>query len=225
MLRHTLAVNAEISNLGSVDDDSDFTVRFDPLATRGELLVLVRLEYRHPLWAKELLAVYEVTPDGAQMRRAVSFDLDDEDTAWDELDARALALAGDAAVPVDAAVTAIAHLNARRLEALELDPLATLIDHRPGGWGTLTSSRYVEFVRTMYGLAEQFQVRLLEIPRANSRAVLSRIRVTGVQAGGAFELEDWTVIEAERGTIGHLEQFPLDRRAEAEACFESFRPA
>ena len=170
--------------------------------------------------------MYEVTPDGAQMRRAVSFDLDDADTAWDELDARALALAGDAAVPVNAAVARDRpYSNTRRLEALELDPLATLLDHRPGGWGTLTSSRYVEFVRTMYGLAEQFQVRLLEIPRANSRAVLSRIRVTGVQAGGAFELEDWTVIEAERGTIGHLEQFPLDRRAEAEACFESFRPA
>lgn len=31
----------------------------------------------------------------------------------------------------------------------------------------------------------------------------------GVQAGGAFELEDWKVIEAGGGVIGRLEQFPL----------------
>src|SRR4029077_11823824 len=119
----------------------------------------------------DTLALHEVDESGERNVRGVVFDLDDEDAAWGELDARAIALAGDAAVPVSAAVTAIADLNARRLEALALDPLATLIDHRPGGWGTLTSSRYVEFVRTMYGLAERFQVRLVEIPRASSRAV------------------------------------------------------
>ena len=95
-----------------------------------------------------------------------------------------------------------------------------MIDHRSDGWGTLTPSEYVGFVQSMYGLAEQFQVRVVEVPRANAKAAVSRVRVTGVRAGGPFELEDWTVIEAVEGVIGRLEQFPLDQQRQAVACFE-----
>ena len=192
----------------------------ETLATRGERLGLARVTW-HPGDADlSVLAVGEVDAEGLKLVRAVIFEPGDEDAAYAELDARAMALAGEAAATLRVCFTAIDDLNAHRLDVLALDPLATLIDHRSDGWGTLTPSQYVGFVRTMYGLAEQFQVRVVEVPRANAKAALSRVRVTGVQAGGAFVLEDWTVIEAVEGFIGHLEQFPLDQRKEAEACFE-----
>ena len=90
-----------------------------------------------------MLAVGEVDAEGLTLVRAVIFEPGDEDAAYSELDARAIALAGEAAATLRVCFTAIDDLNARRLDVLALDPLATLIDHRSDGWGTLTPSEYV----------------------------------------------------------------------------------
>ena len=99
-------------------------------------------------------------------------------------------------------------------------PDATFIDHTPAGWGVLNTAGYVDLIQATFDLAETFKVRLVEIPRLSASGGLFRIRVTGDAAGNAFELEWWRASKLRDGLLVHLEQFPLDQRAEAEACFE-----
>ena len=96
---------------------------YEALATRGERLGLARVTW-HPGDADlSVLAVGEVDAEGLTLVRAVIFEPGDEDAAYAELDARAIALAGDAAGTLRVCFTAIDDLNARRLEVLALDPL------------------------------------------------------------------------------------------------------
>ena len=97
---------------------------YEALATRGERLGLARVTW-HPGDADlSVLAVGEVDAEGLTLVRAVIFEPGDEDAAYAELDARAIALAGDAAGTLRVCFTAIDDLNARRLEVLALHPRA-----------------------------------------------------------------------------------------------------
>ena len=101
MLRHTVDVEGAAPNVGcDAPPGPDVSVRFELVANRGERLLLVRLEYRHPLWAKDVLGVYEMTADTTHaMQHAVSFDVEDQDAAYAELNARAVALGGPLSRP------------------------------------------------------------------------------------------------------------------------------
>ena len=85
------------------------------------------------------LVISQTELDGHRCERRITFDVDDEDAAYAELDARALALAGDLAGPLGILFISIADLNSR-----DVDSLAFLIPAcysgsttPPAGWGEL----------------------------------------------------------------------------------------
>jgi hypothetical protein len=126
--------DAQIADLRAVADLGTKYQTPTVLATRGERLVLVhhRLSFRDQGpegFLTDVLVIGEINADG-QIVAAVSFDLDDIDAAFDELDARYLA--GEAAAHADTwsvIVAAHARFNRQELPATTPDPV--YIDHRP----------------------------------------------------------------------------------------------
>ena len=41
----------------------------------------------------------------------------------------------------------------------------TFVDHTPAGWGVLNTAGYLDLVRATFDLAENFKMRLVEVPR------------------------------------------------------------
>ena len=81
-----------VANAAWLASRRDLEIHYVLLATRGDRLALARQEYRHPLTQVEAIALHEVTADGALVQCGVIFDVEDEDAAYAELDARAAAL-------------------------------------------------------------------------------------------------------------------------------------
>ncbi len=154
-----------------------------------------------------MLALHEVTADGRLVQRGVIFDVDDEDAAFAELDERAVVIAGGAAGPLRRLVANLAGVGEPALH-----PDATFIDHTPASWGVLNTPGYLDLVKATEELAENFTVRLVEVPRLSDSGLLFRLRVTGEAVGNVFELEWWRASKFRDGLVVHVEQFPLEQR-------------
>ncbi len=117
-----------------------------------------------------------------------TFDLDDLDAAYDELDRRY----GKAEAAHSRFVKwAAAHQSLAVL--VEKDPLAWVLapdfvvhDHSPLGWGTLDRSAYVESVKALAALSPDSRTRTDHV-WLSDRAVLGIHVVVGTHEGGAYE--------------------------------------
>ena len=184
----------------------------EPIATRGERLVLMRQTFTGPGYTIETLGLHEVDDSGERNVRDVLFDLDDEDAAWDELDARALALAGPERRHLESLFGAVAAFNSRTIEPDLFEAHATVVDHFRGGWGTLTAAEYFDAVRAMYAVSDRFGMRIIEVPRVTPSAILYRSRLSGeTGGGGAFEIEHWVVGRSDGGVVTRLERFSIEQ--------------
>ena len=54
--------------------------------------------------------------------------------------------------------------------------------------------------------------------------LLTRFRISGRREGGYFAQEAWIVSGLRDGRISRHEQFVIDKRADAEACFATLAP-
>ncbi|OBI22318.1 hypothetical protein A5712_12835 [Mycobacterium sp. E2327] len=110
-------------------------VTADPIAIRGSRLTLIHICYRDTDFADrpitvEFLQVAEVDDRGL-MLDCVSFDPDDTNAAFEELDARYLA--GEAAAHAQTwSVAMQAYAAANRHELPGMTPNSAFVDHRPG---------------------------------------------------------------------------------------------
>ena len=95
-------------------------LRWRPLATRGEGLVLAVLTYLGRDIELDLLSLTETAEDGLRLVRAVGWAIDDEDAAYAELDARTIYLAGEGAEQIRTLSEAVAQLNALRVRRIWL---------------------------------------------------------------------------------------------------------
>ena len=127
--------DAEVADLRSIADVGNTNVTSTPIATRGERLVLThgRLWFRDEgpeAFFSESLSIVEVNTD-ERIVALVSFDLEDIDAAFEELEARYLA--GEAA-PYQHTWSAIAGIYAafNRQELSPTTPDWVNIDHRRG---------------------------------------------------------------------------------------------
>ena len=104
--------------------------------------------------------------DEVRCQRRVVFALDDEDGAFAELDDRAVHLAGEAADLIVRRLVGLrgASETLARTAELPLHPDATFIDHTPAGWGVLNTAGYLDLVRATSQVAENFTIRLVELP-------------------------------------------------------------
>jgi hypothetical protein len=201
------------------------------LATRGDRLALVRYFARRAgenfgESESEWVNVIEVDEHGRRSAH-VSFDPDDLDAAYAELDRRYAAGEGAAI-----AVTAFAERMQRLSEmhraggVPDWEPFAALFapdfvvhDHSPLGWGTLDKPAYVESVKALYALAPDTRVRTDHL-WVSARATLGIHVVLGTREGGAFEQQRVTVSEVDaQGRERRRDIYTLDQLDEARARF------
>ena len=191
----------------------------ESIATRGERLVLLRQQFVHRSRAViEDLTVHQVDETGEQLELAVSFDAEDEDAAWDELDARALEIEGDVLRPLVGSVFDYnTHDLGRFREWFHAD--CVFLDHAPAGWGSFRTAEYLAYCQSMFEMSDDARVRALEVVAGERWGFLTRFRISGRREGGYFAQDAWIVTGIRDGRIARHEQFVIEQRADAEACF------
>jgi DNA-binding SARP family transcriptional activator len=195
------------------------------LATRGDSLALYRsVTHLHdgatgPAEV-EVLGITETDADGRWVRQ-VLFDVDDIDTALDELDARDAALGGN---PLGAVMRHA--IVARDWEALRavMTPDCTFRDYRTAGWGPITPDAFVDFQRSVGEISPDTQL-WTDHARSRDNVYLSIGRVFGTRAGGPWEIAfaAVAVCQADHRTT-HLETYELDDIAHAQKRFAELAP-
>jgi ketosteroid isomerase-like protein len=204
--------------------------RTEVLATRGERLALVRelIEGSDGSVGPsevEYLFVLEMS-DGGERIAGVTFDADDLDAAYAELDARYFA--GEAA-PFGHAkgpTTFKRRFAARDWDAMSstLAPDYVLVDHRPLGWGTLDGPTYLESLKVLADLAPDTRFRT-DHHWVSARGHLLVNVLLGTREGGAFEEPRVHVVELDdHGRVRRQDFHTLDQLDEARARFEELRP-
>jgi len=161
---------------------------------------------------------------GDMIERIVSFDPDEVDAAYAELDERYAA--GEAA-PF-ARTLELRRAFGRALASRDWDAMATLHapdlvvnDHRPLGWETLHGLAHVESLKSLVDLAPDVQPRNHHVT-VSDRAALEVFTWLGTREGGAFEITKVGVIEID-GTGRHrrYDVYDLDQLDEAWKRFEA----
>jgi ketosteroid isomerase-like protein len=195
------------------------TLTGEAVATRGDRLVLLRQQFVHRSRAViEDLTVHQVDESGELLELAVTFDPADEDAAWAELDARAIALEGDILRPL---VEFVAVYNTHDLDRCGawFHADCVFVNHAPAGWASFTTEEYLAYCQSLFDMTDDARVRPLEVAFAEPRGFLTRFRMCGRREGGYFEQDAWIVTGLRDGRIFRHEQFLIERRADAEACF------
>ncbi|MHB8464606.1 MAG: nuclear transport factor 2 family protein, partial [Acidimicrobiales bacterium] len=190
-----------------------------PLATRGDRLSLhvfvvhgsggVSGPFEIPM-----LQLVEVDAAGL-VSQMIEFDSDEQAAAFAELDA--MYLAGEGAAFRDRLALSAAYDEAHNRRDWEgarrlLDDECVLVDHRPGGWGTVTRPAHVNYHRALSDLAPDVQLRQIAILRIGDRAMTAVTRESGTDAsGGPFHIDYISVTSHAGGRITLIELFPADQ--------------
>jgi hypothetical protein len=70
-----------------------------------------------------------------------------------------------------------------------LDPVLTLVDHRPSSWGTIGRDEYIEILRGLREVAIDRRFHVDRVPLCSGEGVVVSVRVNGVDpSGGTFEI-------------------------------------
>jgi hypothetical protein len=193
--KHTLVsgdVELYVRNLEVVHAYPELKVTFEPLATAGERVSLMRLSYTGDptggAFEGDFLLLIEVDPEG-RPRASIHFDTNDRAAAFEELQRRFVA--GEAGGSAgQAAIAALARGFTRRawdeVRAC-FTPDAVMQDHRTLGFGELGVEGWLDSLRTLPELAPDVQMEPLRILAWSTRGCVSLVRVYGTHEGGAFE--------------------------------------
>jgi ketosteroid isomerase-like protein len=216
-----------LANLRVIYDQPGSRWQQDVLATRGERLALVLWRWLQSkseavLAEVEYLAVVEVDAAGRQTLSS-TFDLDDLDAAYAELDARFYA--GEAA-PHERAASPLRRLT-QAIAARDWEQLASVFapdfaveDHRPVGTLTaLSSDEWVASVRALAEMRPDVALRLDHVLDLRAHVVLSVTTWVGGDADGAFEIPIVVVTEYGAAGIRRWHGYGLDQLDEARAKF------
>jgi DNA-binding SARP family transcriptional activator/tetratricopeptide (TPR) repeat protein len=192
------------------------------LATRGPSLAIgqitVRVRSEAGVGPAEIvvLNVSEFDEDG-RLTTVISFEPEDLDAAFDELDARYVAQGGANYAPFR---QRYARRDWHTIRSLFVDD-AVVTDHRPSGWGRIDVDRYVDTLRAHVDLSPDARLELREeIDRAPGVTFTIAANI-GTIDGGAYELPHLMVVSAGRdGLILSTDLFELDDLVSARARFE-----
>lgn len=223
-IRHGRA--AEIADLQAIANLGMVNVSSTLIATRGERLVLMRVGFSFrdkgpEAFFGEMLGISEINADEGIVA-AVSFDRDDIDAAFAELDARYLA--GEAAAYAhtwSVVAEANAQFNRHELPATTPDPV--YIDHRP-----LVSIEGVDLatsVGAMWDLASDASAYIEAVHQLNEPGtVVTQVLKMTTQEGFDAELRLTYMIVVEDNLLSRIEVFDESDLDAALARFEELRP-
>lgn len=181
--------DAEIANMRSVADIGNTYLASVVVAVRGTRLILTRVSGGPGEFLIELLSVVEINSDN-QIAAIMLFDLDDIDSAFEELDARYLA--GEATPNARTwSVIAAAQAAFKRHEIPAITPNMPYIDHRPVL--SVDAVDLTSFVRAVWAVIPDPSVYIETVHRLSDRGAV----VTQVLKGTSREDFDgeWRLID------------------------------
>jgi class 3 adenylate cyclase len=206
------------------------SMRDEVLATRGDRLALVRSVWvgadadRGPSEV-EFLTILAVE-DGGELAVAVTFDPEDLDAAYAELDRRyAAGEAAPYAATWETYLRNMRAITARDWEqvAANYAPGMVMEDHRPLGFLTLRSrEENIASIRAFTDLRPDATLRVDHLLALDDRRLLTVTGWVGSEPEGEFEIP--VVIVGGLGLDGHLERadvYDLDQLDEARARFDT----
>jgi hypothetical protein len=210
------------ANLMGAESQTDVTL----LATRGDRLSLDLVHYRFtrddfgPSQA-DLLHVTETNNDGL-ITYVLSWDADELDAAFAELDARYAAgegrpfgWAGD--------VAATAAYNCRDWNTYELSLAEDFqyVDHARARFGEQDRTQFLTASRSVFDLVPDAKVRVLAVPLLTSRGGVYIFERTGHdQTGAPVSWREIGNVLKDHGLIQRIESFPADGLPAALAHFD-----
>ena len=198
-------------------------------ATRGERLALTFHRFEGevaegggPLAMEDHLALHEVDADG-RIVGLVLFDLEDEEAAHAELDARFEAGEASAYPRLTMGLETNRFLQARdwRAYAARLAPGFVFRDHRRLGWGDagLDSETLIRIQQSAFDLSPDARYRADHV-RLSARGILRQATLLGTRDGGAFENPMFIVAEVdEQGRVASTDTYDIEDRHGALARF------
>lgn len=197
-----------ISDLQEIAELWPTTVKSTVIATRGERLVLTKIEFSArdqgtDPFVNDAYLVVETTSDG-RMEAAVVFDVDELDAAFDELDARYLA--GEAAAHTQTwSAVAQTHSAFNRFGHVPGDGWIT-VDHRRGY--LFASDALSDTIRAARELTPDMRIYIETVHRLSDRAIVLTNRSFGSTTEG-FAAE-WRMVQlmtVDSGRVTGLEIF------------------
>ena len=220
--------DAQIADMRAVADLGITKVTSTVMATRGERLILTRARYSGrdqgaDAYLSEVLGVYELDADD-RIAAVVTFDVDDIDAAFEELDARYLA--GEAAVHAHTwSVIAGSFAAVNRHELPELTPDWVNIDHRRAvafAPGDMTA-----YIHATLDDTPDFRVYLEAVHRLSDLGAVVTWASNGTsQAGFQAEWREISIATVEGDLINRSEMFGETDLDAALARFDELsRPA
>ncbi|GAA4290118.1 BTAD domain-containing putative transcriptional regulator [Mycobacterium paraffinicum] len=208
--------DAEITDLQAISHLGIVNVTSTVIATRGERLVLMQVGFsfrdRGPeAFVGEMLGISEINAD-ERIVAAVSFDLDDLDAAFEELDRRYLAGEGAAHAHTWTVVTrAYAALNRYEMPAITRGFVS--IDHRRGA--AFAPGDLIAYVRAAWNLAEDGATHIETVHRVTDLgAIVTHVTRGTSQQGFEAEWRELFLLTVEGDVISRCELFDeedLDR--------------
>ncbi len=217
---------AEIADLRAIADLSITNLTSTVVATRGERLALMRVRFSFrdqgpEAFLGELLGICEINAD-EQLVADVSFDLDDLDAAFEELDARYLA--GEAAAHARTwSVISRGNAAANRNATLLMTPDASMIDRRLRT--TLNADGLTAYIRATWDLTPELHMFIESVHRLNDvGAVVTHASRGTSQDDFEAEWRQITLFTLEGDLCNSCEIFDEANLDAALARFEELHP-
>src|SRR5581483_9387179 len=194
------------------------------IATRGDRLALCRVVFAgEGDFEVEILEVDEVDGDG-RLVATISLDVDDVEAAFAELDERYLVGEG---APVGGCwrviARAVAAFNARDWDvwAASASEDFAYLDHRPMKFGEIEGrADNVLMDQTLVDVIPDLRMRVIRIEGITQNGCFVLGRSTGTNSGGGpVELTSYVVVQIANGEIKRMDEYDLDSRDAAHACF------
>ncbi|MEB3979898.1 BTAD domain-containing putative transcriptional regulator [Mycobacterium sp. 663a-19] len=218
--------DAEIADLRAIADLTITNITSTVIATRGERLVLMRVCFSFrdqgpEALLGELLAICEINAD-ERIVADVSFDLDDIDAAFEELDARYLA--GEAAAHAQAwSVIARGYSAVNQHELPGMTPDSVYIDHR--GVLTTETEDLTAYLPAVWDLTPDISAYVETVHRLSDLGAVVTHAAHGTSLEG-FAAEWRAIVMAivEGDVYGRVEVFDEADLDAALARFEELQP-
>ncbi|HXZ14452.1 MAG TPA: hypothetical protein VEH77_00490, partial [Roseiarcus sp.] len=214
----------QIADLRAIADVWVTNITPTVLATRGERLFLMRAGYSggndgSEVSRTETFVVVEINADG-RIVVSISFDLDDLDVAFAELDARYLAGEAAAHSHTWSVITAV-YTAFNRHELTGADWV--VIDHRRGT--PFASSNMTESIRAIWDLTPDLNIQIEAVHRLSGfGAVITQVMKGTSRDGFDAEWREIDVLTVERDLISRCEMFDETDLDVALARFEELHP-
>jgi tetratricopeptide (TPR) repeat protein len=217
-----------IANFDAIIANGLDRVSAEVVATRGSCIALIEFQWRLEDGGEvTVLSVSECDDTRAVFTRTATFDPDQLDAAYAELDDRFESRAGRCAPVARVARSLLAAWVAGDPRAMRrcFAPTNTVIDHRRAGWESMDGDGFVRRSEALFEMSETRGSRLIEVRRLEPWGVVGRVDSVGTSSdGGAFTSSIWSTTIVEHGRIAAVHSFASDDGDAAAALLDELRP-